>query len=80
MTVFILAYPSVFWESGLVAPTINNYTFNGILKGKTYNVTVVAVNGVGNSSSAAYTTISKLLHIKIYKLCNYIFIQFWLSA
>ena len=52
MTIFNSTDPSDFTMYKFIAPGTTSHTFNGVLKGRTYNVTVVAVNGVGNSSSA----------------------------
>ena len=46
-------------ESGLLSPEATNHKFIGIPTGRTLVVTVIAINGVGNSSLS--NTISKLI-------------------
>ena len=46
--------------SGLLSPGTTCHTFTGIPTGRTYNVTVIAINGVG-SSLPLNDTISKSL-------------------
>ena len=72
MTIFNSTDPSDFTMYEFVSPGTTSHTFNGVLKRRTYNVTVVAMNGVGNSSSAG-TVIGKLHNVLtiffFFKLC-----------